>query len=38
MFNACRFWLDKGVAGFRLDAIPELFEDQKLRNEQVLPE
>jgi len=37
MFNACRFWLDKGVAGFRLDAIPELFEDPQLRNEKVLP-
>jgi alpha-glucosidase len=28
-----RFWLDKGVAGFRLDAIPSLFEDPKLRDE-----
>jgi alpha-glucosidase len=28
-----RFWLDKGVAGFRLDAIPTLFEDEQLRNE-----
>jgi alpha-glucosidase len=28
-----RFWLDRGVAGFRLDAIPTLFEDPKLRNE-----
>jgi alpha-glucosidase len=33
MFDACRFWLDRGVAGFRLDAIPALFEDPKLRNE-----
>jgi alpha-glucosidase len=37
MFDACRFWLDKGVAGFRLDAIPELFEDPQLRNEKILP-
>ncbi len=22
MFDAMRFWLDRGVAGFRLDAIP----------------
>ena len=37
MFDACRFWLDKGVAGFRLDAIPELFEDPGLRDEKILP-
>lgn len=37
MLNACRFWLDKGVAGFRLDAIPELFEDPQFRDEKVLP-
>ena len=32
-FGAMRFWLDRGVAGFRLDAIPTLFEDPNLRNE-----
>ncbi len=32
-FSAMRFWLDRGVAGFRLDAIPTLFEDTQLRNE-----
>lgn len=37
MFNICRFWLNKGVAGFRLDAVSTLFEDPKLRNEKVLP-
>ncbi len=37
MFDACRFWLDKGVAGFRLDAIPELFEDPQFRDEKILP-
>src|SRR5438309_6530659 len=31
MFGAMRFWLDRGVAGFRLDAITTLFEDAKLR-------
>lgn len=36
MFAAMRFWLDRGVAGFRLDAIPTLFEDPELRNEPVL--
>lgn len=35
-FDAMRFWLDRGVAGFRLDAIPTLFEDPKLTNEKVL--
>ena len=33
MFDSMRFWLDRGVAGFRLDAIPTLFEDPKLRDE-----
>ncbi len=32
MFDSMRFWLDRGVAGFRLDAIPTLFEDPQLRN------
>jgi alpha-glucosidase len=36
MFGAMRFWLDRGVSGFRLDAITELFEDAKLRDAPVL--
>ena len=36
MFNIMRFWLDKGVAGFRLDAITNLFEDPQLRDNPVL--
>ena len=32
-FGAMRFWLDRGIAGFRLDAIPTLFEDEQLRND-----
>ena len=32
MFGAMQFWLDRGVAGFRLDAITNLFEDPQLRN------
>ncbi len=35
-FDAMRFWLDRGVAGFRLDAVPTLFEDPKLRDNPVL--
>jgi alpha-glucosidase len=37
MFNMLRFWLDRGVAGFRLDAVPSLFEDPSLKDEKVLP-
>jgi alpha-glucosidase len=36
MFAAMRFWLDRGVAGFRLDAITALFEDKQLRDEPAL--
>jgi alpha-glucosidase len=36
MFGAMQFWLDRGVAGYRLDAIPTLFEDPQLRDEPVL--
>jgi len=32
MFLSMQFWLDRGIAGFRLDAIPSLFEDPTLRN------
>ena len=37
MFGVYRFWLNKGVAGFRLDAVPTLFEDEQLRDEKVVP-
>ncbi|HEV2710313.1 MAG TPA: alpha-glucosidase [Edaphobacter sp.] len=33
MFDSVRFWLNRGVAGFRFDAIPTLFEDPQLRDE-----
>jgi alpha-glucosidase len=36
MFDSMRFWLKRGVAGFRLDAITCLFEDALLRDEPVL--
>ena len=36
MFNMLRFWLDRGVAGFRLDAVPTLFEDPSLQDEELL--
>ena len=36
MFGTMQFWLNRGVAGYRLDAIPTLFEDPQLRDEPVL--
>ncbi len=33
MQGVVRFWLDRGVAGFRLDAVTSLFEDLLLRDE-----
>ena len=34
MFDTCRFWMKRGVYGFRLDAIPTLYEAKDLHNEQ----
>ena len=33
VFGSMQFWLNKGVAGYRLDAVPTLFEDPQLRDE-----
>ncbi len=38
MFNVLRFWLDRGVAGFRLDAIDTLLEDPTLADEEYVHE
>jgi alpha-glucosidase len=35
MYDTVRFWMKKGVAGFRLDAITTLFEDLALRDEPI---
>ena len=32
MFNVLRFWLDKGVDGFRLDIIGAIYEDEEFRD------
>ena len=32
MFDACRFWLARGVDGFRLDMINSIYKDSLLRN------
>jgi alpha-glucosidase len=37
MYNVLRFWLDRGVAGFRLDAVSRLFEDSNLHDDPLLP-
>jgi maltose alpha-D-glucosyltransferase/alpha-amylase len=37
MIDACRFWLDLGVDGFRLDAVPYLYEREGTNSEN-LPE
>ncbi|QMV18624.1 DUF3459 domain-containing protein [Granulicella sp. 5B5] len=37
MLNVLRFWMDKGVSGFRIDAVSRLFEDPQLRNDPSLP-
>ncbi|MGA3158156.1 MAG: alpha-glucosidase, partial [Steroidobacteraceae bacterium] len=37
MFAALQFWLDRGVAGFRLDAVTRLFEDIRLRDNPQVP-
>jgi len=35
MFDAMRFWLDRGVDGFRLDAISHIFEREDLQDSHV---
>jgi alpha-glucosidase len=38
MLDVLRFWLDRGVDGFRVDAVAELFEDVSLRDNPPNPE
>jgi len=37
MFDVTTWWYNRGVAGFRLDAVDTLFEDPELRDNPVLP-
>jgi alpha-glucosidase len=37
MFDVTRWWYTRGVAGFRLDAVSNLFEDPALHNNPLLP-
>lgn len=36
MFNVARFWYDRGVAGFRLDAVDTLYEDPDLHDNPIV--
>jgi alpha-glucosidase len=36
IYGVMRFWLDRGAAGFRLDAVSRLFEDPEFRDESIL--
>ena len=38
MHSILRFWLDKGIDGFRIDAVPFLLEDPLLRDEAKNPD
>jgi alpha-glucosidase len=35
MYDVMRFWMKKGAAGFRLDAVTTMFEDPQLRDEPI---
>jgi alpha-glucosidase len=37
MYDVLRFWLDRGAAGFRVDAVSRLFEDPRLHDDPILP-
>jgi len=37
MFDVTRWWYQRGVAGFRLDAVDTMFEDPDLRDNPILP-
>ena len=37
MYDVLRFWMDKGVSGFRMDAVSRLFEDPNLHDDPILP-
>lgn len=38
MFDAARWWFNRGIYGFRLDAVDTMFEDPQLRDNPTLPE
>ena len=36
--NVLRFWLNLGVSGFRIDAVPHFFEDERFLDEEIVPD
>ena len=36
--NVLRFWLNLGVSGFRIDAVPHFFEDERFLDENIVPD
>jgi alpha-glucosidase len=38
MFDVARWWFNRGIYGFRLDAVDTMFEDPELRDNPTLPE
>jgi alpha-glucosidase len=37
MYDVLRFWMDRGVAGFRIDAVSRLYEDPAMHDDPLLP-
>jgi alpha-glucosidase len=37
MFDVVRFWLERGAAGFRIDAVSRLYEDPNLHDDPIQP-
>ena len=37
MYDVLRFWLRRGVSGFRMDAVSRLFEDPAFHDDPILP-
>jgi alpha-glucosidase len=37
MMDVLRFWMDRGVSGFRIDAVSRLYEDPNLHDDPLLP-
>ena len=37
MYNVMRFWLDRGIDGFRVDALEVLLKDEQFRDNPLNP-
>ena len=38
LISILKFWLDLGVDGFRIDAVPHFFEDENFPDEEIVPD